>query len=417
MADATHTLSEAADIRPETASSAPCPGCGAGGSELVYELIGVPVHDVQILRRREAALSCDRGDIRLDHCGRCGLIWNRAFDPTRLDYAVDYESTQAFSPTFNRFHERLANDLVARYGLRGKKLIEIGCGQGDFLALLCEAGGNSGIGFDPAYAGGNENRNYEVVPDYYSTAHAGHDADFVCCKMTLEHIHDVGGFLRTVRRALGERRDLTVFFQIPEMRRILRERAFWDIYYEHCSYFSAGSLARLFRAADFRVDDIWSDYDDQYLMIEARPGAEAGPPHAAEESPKELAADVRRFRTRVGVDRGRWRNWLSRARDRGERVVLWGGGSKAVAFLTSLDVTDEVACAVDINPRKAGTYLAGAGQEVVPPAALKEQRPDSVLVMNPIYREEVAGTLKELGLAPRLYTVEAETCEHLDIDA
>ena len=51
-----------------------------------------------------------------------------------------------------------------------------------------------------------------------------------------------------MRRTVGDRPESVVFFMIPEVMRILNLRAFWDIYYEHCSYWSPGSLARAFRS-------------------------------------------------------------------------------------------------------------------------------------------------------------------------
>ena len=67
--------------------------------------------------------------------------------------------------------------------------------------------------------------------------------------------------------------DAVVFFQVPDMKRILQERAFWDVYYEHCSYFTAGSLDRLFTRAGFDVTEVWREYGGQALMIAASPRA------------------------------------------------------------------------------------------------------------------------------------------------
>ena len=80
-------------------------------------------------------------------------------------------------------------------------------------------------------------------------------------------------------------------------------------------------------------------------------------------------------------------------------------GSKGVAYLTALGLTDEIECAVDINPHKAGKFMAGTGHRIVQPEALVEIRPDVVVVMNPIYRAEIASTLGDLGLHPELVTV------------
>ena len=48
---------------------------------------------------------------------------------------------------------------------------------------------------------------------------------------------------------------------------------------------------------------------------------------------------------------------------------------------------------VDINPHKHGKYLAGSGHQIVGPDALVEIKPDVVVVMNPIYVEEIRADL------------------------
>jgi hypothetical protein len=188
--------------------------------------------------------------------------------------------------------------------------------------------------------------------------------------------------------------------------RILSEQAFWDIYYEHCSYFSLGSLARLFRRCGFDVVDLWRDYDDQYLMIEARPGrGEPSRPLAVEEPPGEVAQAVDQFCEALRSRLETWRQDLAALKRDGRRVVLWGGGSKAVAFLTTLGLRDAVEFVVDINPRKHGTYLARTGQKVVGPEFLRTYRPDLDVVMNPVYCEEIRHTLDQMGQSPGMRTV------------
>ena len=88
-----------------------CPSCGGHAERPFYEVHDVPVHQVKLVRTRADALNCAKGDIRLCFCPSCGFVWNGAFDPARMRYEDDYESTQAVSPTFNAFHERLAEVL------------------------------------------------------------------------------------------------------------------------------------------------------------------------------------------------------------------------------------------------------------------------------------------------------------------
>jgi SAM-dependent methyltransferase len=387
-----------------------CASCGASGLSIFHEVHDVPVHSVQLLRTRQAALAYPAGDIQLGFCSECGFISNAVFDPQLHDYSAEYESTQSCSPTFSAFHRRLAQHLIERYDLYGKEIIEIGCGQGEFLILLCELGGNRGVGFDPAYDSQrlvtNAQERIEFVKDFYSEKYAHYHGDFVCCKMTLEHIPNTAEFVSTVRRSVGDRADTIVFFQVPDVTRILREQAFWDIYYEHCSYFSLGSLARLFRRCGFDVIDLWSDYGDQYLMVEARPGrGDGAPPLPQEDDLEMLAQDVARFSVSCQRKLDRWKRNLQELRKSERRVALWGGGSKAVAFLTTLGLRDEIEYVVDINPLKHGTYLAGTGQEVVAPAFLKGYRPDVVIAMNPVYCKEIQRDLDRMGLTAELAAV------------
>ncbi len=384
-----------------------------------YQQDQVPVHSVVLLRTREAAVSYPRGDLQLAFCGACGFVSNVAYDPSLQDYSSDYEASQAFSPTFGAFAVNLARRLVADYDLHRKTIIEIGCGQGEFLNLLCALGDNRGIGFDPAYVEGREDLalsvggaalpqprpgQVEFIPDYYSEQYADRHADLVVCRMTLEHIQQTGDFVRMVRRSLEGQPDAVVFFQVPDVTRVLRDHAFWDIYYEHCSYLSPQSLARLFQWHGFQVLNLSTEYDGQYLMIEARPdGAHGfvGP----DDDVRDLAAEVRGFAREYPGAVERWRAEFAEAHAAGRRTVIWGAGSKGVAFLTTLGLNDEVGYAVDINPNKRGTFMAGTGHEIVSPEFLREYRPDTVVVMNPVYRDEIAGSLAALGLSPRLLTV------------
>ena len=83
-------------------------------------------------------------------CANCGFIFNSAWDPQSTIYSDQYEETQGFSPTFNTFNRAIAEELVNSYDIRGKTVLEIGCGKGEFLSLICKLGGNRGIGYDPS---------------------------------------------------------------------------------------------------------------------------------------------------------------------------------------------------------------------------------------------------------------------------
>ena len=381
-----------------------CPSCGCSDTAAFYEARQVPVNSVLTLRSREEALAFPRGDIELRHCSGCGFVFNAAFDPELAHYGSECEETQGYSATFRAFELELANGLIRRHGLQGKRILEIGCGKGDFLALLCRLGSNSGVGYDPAFVEARrpaDSNAVEYVAELYGEDSGAHNADLIYSKMTLEHIAAPCELLRTIRRSIPASSPAALAIQVPDWKRIAHEQAFWDIYYEHCSYFTADSLAHAFRAAGFRPEHYESLYGGQYVAVDGRPAepAEPTPLHVD-------ATPVERFQTEVPRRVRQWREAVSEAAKKGP-VALWGGGSKAVAFLTTLGLSKEVSAVVDINPYRQGTWTAGSGHPIVAPAALVELRPATVFVMNPIYEAEIRQSLNELGVVAKTVAVSA----------
>ena len=250
-----------------------CPACGSASLETFYEVASVPVHSCLMMDNRADAAAFPRDDLRLAICKACGFITNVLFDPKWSAYAPNYEDQQSFSPTFNSFAGGLARNLVDRYDLRDRDLVEVGCSKGDFLAMLCELGPNRGVGIDPSALEGRVTSDaadrMRFLNAYYGPEHVDINADFICCRHTLEHIQPVRAFADLLRRAVKHNPHAPVMIEIPETARVLTEAAFEDIYYEHCSYFTPGTLASLMRRAGFEVYDLRIEYDDQYLVIEA----------------------------------------------------------------------------------------------------------------------------------------------------
>jgi hypothetical protein len=54
---------------------------------------------------------------------------------------------------------------------------------------------------------------------------------------------------------------------------------------------------------------------------------------------------------------------------------------------------------VDINPERQGQYLPATGQVVVSPQHLAEYRPDTLIITNPTYTNEIERQVQQLGVA------------------
>ena len=374
-------------------ADAGCPVC-AGTAHLPLATIeAVPAYCNVLWPSREEALAAPTASIELALCPVCGMVWNTEFDAAVLEYSPAYENSLHFSPVFQRYAEELAARLVERYGLYGKDVLEIGSGKGDFLRLLAAAGGNRGVGFDPSHEGTLQQGDVRFVRDLYSADHAGVPVDFVCCRHVLEHVEQPVEFLERLRKALGDR-DVVVYFEVPAAEYLFSRLSGWDIIYEHCSSFSEPALRRAFGAAGFETLDSGFSFGDQYLWVEART---ASAPDGAE--PSAAAADVvaaaAGFGERFDVMVARWSESLATVPS--GSVAVWGAGSKGVTF-ANLVGGDAIGCLVDVNPRKQGRFVPGTAQRVIPPRELAERQPTAIMVMNPLYTDEITASARNEGV-------------------
>jgi len=403
------TPSSASPSLPERPPAGLCPACRSSLLIRMLDQTDLPIHTSALLATRAEAVAYPRADLSLDVCKTCGFISNSAFDAAGHDYSGSYEEVQSFSPRFRDYAAKLADELVEQHALVGRDVFEIGCGRGDFLAELVRRTHGHGFAVDPSYRDG------DMLPDvdritidraFFAADQVPPDAGAIVCRHTLEHVHDIATFLREVRAGLERTSGAIALFEVPDTRRVLEEGAFWDLYYEHCSYFTSGSLARAFRTAGLAPSRLERNFDGQYLFITAtaRPG-EPSEPLPDEETAEEVVALAERFSVAFDEARRHWQDRLLAARMRGARTVIWGAGSKGVGFLSMLGVADEVDWAVDLNPDKHGMFMPGTGHEIVSPDRLEEQPPGLIVVMNPIYADEIAGDLARRGIETELVTL------------
>lgn len=379
-----------------------CPVCACKTVSVLLEIEQVPVYCNVLWTDQESARRAPKGNIRLGFCHTCGHLFNLAFDPALMDYTQQYENSLHFSPRFQSYAQSLATRLVDRYDLRGKTIIEIGSGKGDFLRLICDIGHNRGVGFDPSYEpqpGDEDNPQVTFIQEYYSPAH--YKADCICCRHVLEHVEFPHDFVSSVRQSIGDR-ETVVYFEVPNAAYTLRDLGIWDLIYEHYSYFSAPSLAKLFTQSGFEIQELAESFGGQYLGIEARAVSQ---PTVLDTDLSLLSAHVTAFASRYHEKVALWRQALAEIAANGHRAVIWGGGSKGVTFLNILNAADVIGYVVDINPRKQGKYVAGTGQQIVAPDFLKSYRPDLVIIMNPLYGDEIRQMMADLELSPELRVV------------
>lgn len=353
-------------------------------------------------RDAAAASKVPRRDVTLRQCRACGLVFNATFDGSLIPYDQFYENRQHHSPTFTAHLERLAADLTGRNALTGGQILEVGCGKGDFLRLICRVARGSGDGYDTSFEPDSapEAKGVEFHARYVSAADIQQRYDAVICRHVVEHVPEIGPFLKelsAIARAAG---DPVVVIETPRFEWIVENLCLWDIFYEHCNYFPVPTLAHLCRLAGFRVARHRSAFGGQYQVLELRVARRA----VARLKPGiPAAARLDRFAAQARKSLDALAKKLT-SLSAGQGWGLWGAGAKGVALANQLESTHP-ALVIDVNPAKQGGVLPGTRIPILSPDNPQIDRLGLILIANPNYAVEIRAALAQRGFAGQTLTL------------
>lgn len=319
-------------------------------------------------------------------------------------YDTTMDTNLHHSTAFQRYSTELVAHLTDRFRLSGARVLDIGCGQGEFLRELCAHAGCTGVGYDAMYAGpaGVDPSGAEFHTGYAPRGAGLPQFDAFVCRHWFEHLADPYEFLVDLRQQAAGR-PVYGYIEVPDAGYDLAT-AGWEVIYPHVSYFDQHSLYTMVTRAGWQVAALGTYFSGMFGWIEIavnQPDLTPATPPTPVDRDRHLAA-VRQFGQRQAIERQRWRQTIADLADRGARPVLWGAGSRGVQFLTAVDPDRRLAAVVDVNPRKWGRYLPVTGHRVDPPEQLATVRPEAVVITNPAYRDEIGKSLAALGVTAEL---------------
>lgn len=230
------------------------------------------MHQNMVFKTYRDARDIARGNLDMSVCHHCGFVFNAAFDENKVSYDEHYDNTQCHSAHFLEHMDKMAQKALQDICKQGMKIVEVGCGKGDFLKKLVAdtaSYDSRGYGFDPTYVGPDSvmDGRVQFEKTFYGSDCTAIDADLVVSRHVIEHIKNPRDILNDVASGLKNAGNARICFETPDVTWIFKNKVIWDFFYEHCSLFTPYSLSLAFDRCGLDPGKVETVFGDQYLWI------------------------------------------------------------------------------------------------------------------------------------------------------
>ena len=322
------------------------------------------------------SLADDQGiDLELRQCSCCGVV--QLTNPP-VPYFRDVIRAAGCSPEMHAFRLKQFSEWIKEFQLEDKKILEVGCGKGEYLEIMREAGGKV-YGTEHLDESVNVCREHglEVEQIYFEHGDEklenGPFGGFFILNW-LEHIPDLHTFLRGIRNNLTP--DAAGLIEVPNFDMMLKKGLSAEFTADHLYYFTEETFRVTLESCGFQVlscRPVWHDYILSANVRRKQPLDTS----LFRQKQQTLVQEINAFAGRYG------------------KTAVWGAGHQALAVMAMAELDKKICYVVDSAPFKQGKFTHATHLPIVPPDKLKTDPPDAVLVMCAGFSDEVARILRE----------------------
>lgn len=354
-----------------------CRLCGHSSLHGVLSVKNAPRNIQRLFKPDE--VQHDRAiDLQVLGCDRCGFV---QINPLlEEEYYDDYLMTTTHSRQMQEYQQRQAADFVQQYDLVGKRIKEMGCGDGSYLDHLRAAGAlPSGIEPSRRFREIALTRGYEVESGYVIATRLleGGPYDGFVTRQVLEHVPDIHSFLSGIY--LNLKPSGVGLIEVPSLEKAIADRRFYDFFPDHVNYFSLPTLQLALEMNGFEVISMKHDMFGEYNVALVR---------------KRVHPDLSKVSSTVESLGRELREFIQRYHAEGRKVAIWGAGGKGLSVMAVAGIRD-VDLLVDGDPHKQGLVTPVSHLEVESPSALIGSDVSAVIITAMAYRQEIERTLLE----------------------
>jgi len=316
-------------------------------------------------------------NLSIYQCSGCGLV---QLSNDSVSYYKEVIRASAFSDVIKDTKTKQFVDFINKYSLKGKKIIEIGCGRGELLSLLHPLDVNayglefSGSSVDYCVKNGlNVSKGY-IDDSNIKLQYGPFDAFLLL--MFLEHMPDPNTVLRGIYNNLAE--GAIGLVEVPNFDMFLRNKLFSEFVIDHLLYFVKDTLKVTMSLNGFEILECNELRDDYVISFVVR---------------KRKKTDITLFYNYQSKITSEINEYIKRFKK--NRVAIWGASHQALFIISLTKISDKIKYVVDSASFKQGKYTPATHLPVVPPSALNSDPVDAVIIMAASYSDEVLDIIRK----------------------
>lgn len=324
------------------------------------------------------SLKKDKGvTLKIRQCSGCGLV-QLSNEP--VPYYREVIRAAAFSEEMKAFRIKQFRSFTQEFSLKGKKIIEIGCGCGEYLSIMRQFGAESyGLEYSEESVKQCVEKGLIVSKGFIrdtaaKLSHAPFDAFFIL--NFLEHLPDPNIILRGIYNNLKD--GAIGLVEVPNYDMILRKKLFSEFTSDHLFYFTSETLGIALRLNGFEIVDcneVWHDYIISAVVKKRQKQDISHFQRCQKQLKREMEGYIGRFGSK--------------------KVAVWGAGHQALAMVSLMNLAGKIKYVIDSAVFKQGKYTPATHIPVVSPDTLAMDPVDAVIIMAASYSDEVAKIMRQ----------------------
>lgn len=382
-----------------------CRFCGKEIHDVVIDLINAPPSNAY-LRENQLNEAEIFYPLKILVCKNCWLVQIDEYASSKEIFDNDYLYFSSYSSSWVEHAKKYVEMIINRLSLSSKSnVMEIASNDGYLLQFFVQAGIPC-LGVEPSTstAAAASEKGVKSIPDFFGTNLAKRivsehgKQDLIIGNNVLAHVPDINGFVEGLKLLL--KCNGTITMEFPHLLNLLYYNQFDTIYHEHYSYFSLGTVKRIFAAHGLQIYDVEElpTHGGSLRIYACHVENKMKISHLVSEVlSKEITYGLNSheiyesFQKQVEKIKEDFLQFLLDAQKENKIVVGYGAAAKGNTLLNYCGIRGNhiISGVADLSPHKQHRYLPGSHIPIISPENIKDIKPDYLLIFPWNLKDEI----------------------------